>query len=59
MTARASASDAERLQLCWLCGGWGQERLGGQRLFELSRQLGLAASSHAKAALNPCPHPMA
>jgi ribosomal protein S12 methylthiotransferase accessory factor len=39
--------------------GHGQERLGGARLFELPRALGLADSVRAPADLNPCPHPMA
>jgi YcaO cyclodehydratase, ATP-ad Mg2+-binding len=39
--------------------GWGQERLGGRRLFELPHQLGLAPGPHSEADLNPCPHPLA
>jgi ribosomal protein S12 methylthiotransferase accessory factor len=39
--------------------GHGQERLGGTRLFELPRALGLAGSVRTADDLNPCPHPMA
>jgi ribosomal protein S12 methylthiotransferase accessory factor len=39
--------------------GWGQERLGGRRLFELPFQLGLAPGPRGEADLNPCPHPLA
>jgi ribosomal protein S12 methylthiotransferase accessory factor len=39
--------------------GNGQERLGGRRLFELPRQLGLAETVGTEADLNPCPHPLA
>lgn len=39
--------------------GWGQERLGGRRLFELPQQLGLASTVRTEADLNPCPHPLA
>lgn len=39
--------------------GFGEERLGGRRLFELPRTLGYAADTVTEAALNPCPHPLA
>jgi ribosomal protein S12 methylthiotransferase accessory factor len=39
--------------------GFGQERLGGRRLFELPRQLGFADRVRNEAELNPCPHPLA
>jgi ribosomal protein S12 methylthiotransferase accessory factor len=39
--------------------GFGQERLGGKRLFELPQQLGFADRVHTEADLNPCPHPLA
>lgn len=39
--------------------GFGRERLGGDRLFELPRQLGFATSRRTVADLNPCPHPIA
>lgn len=39
--------------------GHGEERLGGTRLFELPKALGLADSVSTPAGLNPCPHPMA
>ena len=39
--------------------GWGQERLGGRRLFNLPHQLGLAPGPRSEADLNPCPHPLA
>ena len=39
--------------------GFGQERLGGRRLFELPHGLGLAAGPRTEADINPCPHPLA
>src|SRR5262249_50013369 len=39
--------------------GYGEERLGGHRLFELPRKLGLAAHVLGESDLNPCPHPLA
>jgi ribosomal protein S12 methylthiotransferase accessory factor len=39
--------------------GYGQERLGGRRLFELPRRLGYATTLRSAADLNPCPHPLA
>jgi len=39
--------------------GFGEERLGGTRLFEVPRSLGLSARPRTEADLNPCPHPLA
>jgi ribosomal protein S12 methylthiotransferase accessory factor len=39
--------------------GYGQERLGGRRLFDLPVQLGFATASRTAADLNRCPHPLA
>jgi ribosomal protein S12 methylthiotransferase accessory factor len=39
--------------------GFGNERLGGTRLYELPRRLGLRSEASTPAELNPCPHPMA
>lgn len=39
--------------------GHGQERLGGQRLYELPRVLGYTNVATTEASLNPCPHPLA
>lgn len=39
--------------------GWGQERLGGRRLFELPQKLGLAGRILTERDLNPIPHPLA
>jgi ribosomal protein S12 methylthiotransferase accessory factor len=39
--------------------GYGRERLGGDRLFELPRRLGFASARRSTADLNPCPHPIA
>jgi ribosomal protein S12 methylthiotransferase accessory factor len=39
--------------------GFGQERLGGRRLFELPKQLSFADRVRSEADLNPCPHPLA
>lgn len=39
--------------------GYGRERLGGDRLFELPRLLGFASGRRGTADLNPCPHPIA
>ena len=39
--------------------GFGMERLGGRRLFELPRQLKYAKSVRDESELNRCPHPMA
>jgi ribosomal protein S12 methylthiotransferase accessory factor len=39
--------------------GYGEERLGGGRLFEVPRLLGYGATTRTEADLNPCPHPLA
>jgi ribosomal protein S12 methylthiotransferase accessory factor len=39
--------------------GFGEERLGGKRLFEAPVRMGYAASARSEADLNPCPHPLA
>lgn len=39
--------------------GWGEERLGGRRLFELPQKLGFVRAAIAESDLNPCPHPLA
>jgi ribosomal protein S12 methylthiotransferase accessory factor len=39
--------------------GFGQERLGGKRLFEMPYRLGYTAAPRGEADLNPCPHPLA
>ncbi len=39
--------------------GFGQERLGGSRLFELPHKLGFADGPRTEADINPCPHPLA
>jgi ribosomal protein S12 methylthiotransferase accessory factor len=39
--------------------GYGLERFGGQRLFELPQKLGFAAEARTEDSLNPCPHPLA
>ena len=39
--------------------GYGEERLGGTRLFELPQKLGLASRVLSESDLNPCPHPLA
>ena len=38
--------------------GYGQERLGGRRLFELPMHLGHTRSAVEETELNPCPHPL-
>jgi ribosomal protein S12 methylthiotransferase accessory factor len=38
--------------------GYGEERLGGRRLFELPMRLGHAARAIDETELNPCPHPL-
>jgi ribosomal protein S12 methylthiotransferase accessory factor len=38
--------------------GYGFERLGGRRLFELPAKLGLRDAVLTESELNPCPHPM-
>jgi ribosomal protein S12 methylthiotransferase accessory factor len=39
--------------------GWGEERLGGRRLFELPQKLGFAKETLSDMELNPYPHPLA
>ena len=39
--------------------GFGEERLGGQRLFAVPRVLGHGDSDRTENDLNPCPHPVA
>jgi ribosomal protein S12 methylthiotransferase accessory factor len=39
--------------------GYGEERLGGRRLFEVPYALGHATTVRAESDLNPCPHPLA
>lgn len=39
--------------------GFGEERLGGRRLFEVPRALGHATDVRTENDLNPCPHPLA
>jgi ribosomal protein S12 methylthiotransferase accessory factor len=39
--------------------GYGEERLGGERLLTLPVQLGFAGSVRSESDLNPCPHPLA
>ena len=38
--------------------GYGEERLGGRRLFELPARLGHARNPVDETELNPCPHPL-
>jgi ribosomal protein S12 methylthiotransferase accessory factor len=38
--------------------GFGEERLGGRRLYEVPQFLGYAASMRTEEDLNPCPHPL-
>jgi ribosomal protein S12 methylthiotransferase accessory factor len=38
--------------------GYGEERLGGSRLFEVPQQMGLAVGPNAENDPNPCPHPL-
>ena len=37
--------------------GVGNERLGGERLFTIARELGFATNRRTASELNPCPHP--
>lgn len=39
--------------------GFGEERLGGRRLFEIPRELGFSNRVRTAADLNQCPHPLA
>lgn len=38
--------------------GFGEERLGGRRLYEVPRSLGYALTLRTEQDLNPCPHPL-
>jgi ribosomal protein S12 methylthiotransferase accessory factor len=39
--------------------GYGEDRLGGRRLFELPMKLGYSPRPLTEADINPCPHPLA
>jgi ribosomal protein S12 methylthiotransferase accessory factor len=52
--ARAIATELQPIHF-----GWGEERLGGTRLFELPHKLGFASAPLTESNLNPCPHPLA
>lgn len=39
--------------------GYGEERLGGGRLYETPKALGYSSSVRSESDLNPCPHPLA
>jgi ribosomal protein S12 methylthiotransferase accessory factor len=39
--------------------GFGNERLGGRRLYDIPRALGYATAVRTEGELNPCPHPLA
>jgi ribosomal protein S12 methylthiotransferase accessory factor len=39
--------------------GFGNERLGGDRVFTIAQELGFAGRRRSAAELNPCPHPLA
>jgi ribosomal protein S12 methylthiotransferase accessory factor len=39
--------------------GWGEERLGGRRLYEIPKVLGYSSEIRGERDLNPCPHPIA
>jgi ribosomal protein S12 methylthiotransferase accessory factor len=39
--------------------GYGEERLGGRRLYETPKVLGYSSGVRAESDLNPCPHPLA
>jgi len=51
---RAIATGLQPIQF-----GFGEERLGGRRLFALPRLLGYATHDLTEDELNPCPHPLA
>ena len=38
--------------------GYGEEHLGGRRLFEAPRRLGYGGGRRSESELNPCPHPL-
>ncbi len=39
--------------------GFGQERRGGRRLYEVPRSMGYSTAARRESDLNPCPHPLA
>lgn len=39
--------------------GYGEERLGGGRLYETPKALGYSSATRSESDLNPCPHPLA
>jgi ribosomal protein S12 methylthiotransferase accessory factor len=39
--------------------GFGQERLGGRRIYHVPKTMGYATAVRTEADLNPCPHPLA
>lgn len=39
--------------------GFGEDRLGGRRLYEVPQRLGYFSSPRSESDLNPCPHPLA
>jgi ribosomal protein S12 methylthiotransferase accessory factor len=53
-TARVIVPDFQPIDF-----GWKERRLGGERLYEYPRRLGLAAQQRAYQNLNPHPHPLA
>ena len=52
--ARAIATELQPIHF-----GWGEDRLGGTRLFELPHKLGFASAPLTESDFNPCPHPLA
>ena len=52
--ARAIATELHPIHF-----GWGEERLGGKRLFDLPHKLGFASVPLTESDLNPYPHPLA
>jgi len=39
--------------------GFGQERLGGRRLYDVPKAMGYATEARSETDLNLCPHPLA
>jgi len=39
--------------------GYGLERLGGKRLYEVAQALGYSSNRKSADDMNPCPHPLA
>lgn len=39
--------------------GFGEDRLGGRRLYEVPKRLGYGSAIRGESELNPCPHPLA